>query len=76
EKHKLINIKEKIKEIITAKFQTEDFFISFDKTNFNPYESSIFKERYIKSAFLEIIMHYVKKNSQSIETYGWIAFYI
>ncbi len=76
EKHKLINIKEKIKEIITAKFQTEDFFISFDKTNFNPYESSIFKERYIKSAFLEIIMHYVKKNSQNIETYGWIAFYI
>ncbi|MCD2396612.1 hypothetical protein LRB77_02055, partial [Borreliella burgdorferi] len=76
EKHKLINIKEKIKEIITAKFQTEDFFISFDKTNFNPYESSIFKERYIKSAFLEIIIHYVKKNSQNIETYGWIAFYI
>ncbi|AEL18393.1 conserved hypothetical protein [Borreliella bissettiae DN127] len=76
EKHKLINIKEKIKEIITAKFQTEDFFISFDKTNFNPYESSIFEERYIKSAFLEIIMHYVKKNSHNIETYGWIAFYI
>ncbi|WNY60036.1 hypothetical protein QIA03_00780, partial [Borreliella bissettiae] len=76
EKHKLINIKEKIKKIITAKFQTEDFFISFDKTNFNPYESSIFKERYIKSAFLEIIMHYVKKNSHNIETYGWIAFYI
>ncbi|MGF7101619.1 BB_0208 family protein [Borreliella kurtenbachii] len=76
EKHKLINIKEKIKEIITAKFQTEDFFISFDKTNFNPYESSIFKERYIKSAFLEIIMHYIKKNSNNIETYGWIAFYI
>ncbi|OJH15601.1 hypothetical protein ER70_01750 [Borreliella bissettiae] len=76
EKHKLINIKEKIKEIITAKFQTEDFFISFDKTNFNPYESSIFEERYIKSAFLENIMHYVKKNSHNIETYGWIAFYI
>ncbi|WKC99647.1 BB_0208 family protein [Borreliella bissettiae] len=76
EKHKLINIKEKIKEIITAKFQTEDFFISFDKTNFNPYKSSIFEERYIKSTFLEIIMHYVKKNSNNIETYGWIAFYI
>ncbi|APS98425.1 hypothetical protein Bmayo_01030 [Borreliella mayonii] len=76
EKHKLINIKEKIKEIITAKFQTEDFFISFDKTNFNPYESSIFKERYIKNAFLKSIMNYVKKNSQNIETYGWIAFYI
>ncbi|WKC90606.1 BB_0208 family protein [Borreliella carolinensis] len=76
EKHKLINIKEKIKEIITAKFQTEDFFISFDKTNFNPYESSIFKERYIKSVFLKIIMHYVKENSHNIETYGWIAFYI
>ncbi|MBB6213161.1 BB_0208 family protein [Borreliella californiensis] len=76
EKHKLINIKEKIKEIITAKFQTEDFFISFDKTNFNPYESSIFKERYVKSAFLEIIMYYIKKNSHNIETYGWIAFYI
>ncbi|WKC87897.1 BB_0208 family protein [Borreliella japonica] len=77
EKHKLINIKEKIKEIITAKFQTEDFFISFDKTNFNPYESStIFKEKYIKNAFIQSIMDYVKKNSQNIETYGWIAFYI
>ncbi|WLN25024.1 hypothetical protein KJD10_01025 [Borreliella valaisiana] len=77
EKHKLINIKEKIKEIINAKFQTEDFFISFDKTNFNPYESSmIFKEKYIKSAFLESIINHVEKNSQNIETYGWIAFYI
>lgn len=77
EKHKLINIKEKIKEIINAKFQTEDFFISFDKTNFNPYESSIiFKEKYIKSSFLESIINHVEKNSQNIETYGWIAFYI
>ncbi len=77
QKHKLINIKEKIKEIITAKFQTEDFFISFDKTNFNPYESSIiFKEKYIKNAFIKSIINYVEKNSQNIETYGWIAFYI
>ncbi len=77
EKHKLINIKEKIKEIITAKFQTEDFFTSFDKTNFNPYESSIlFKDKYIKNVFIQSIMSYVEKNSQNIETYGWIAFYI
>ncbi|AJA90039.1 hypothetical protein OY14_01020 [Borreliella chilensis] len=77
EKYKLINIKEKIKEIITAKLQAEDFFISFDKTNFNPYESSIiFKEKYIKNIFLKSIMSYVKENSQNIETYGWIAFYI
>ncbi|WNY68434.1 BB_0208 family protein [Borreliella lusitaniae] len=77
EKHKLINIKEKIKEIITAKFQTEDFFTSFDKTNFNPYESSIiFKEKNIKSAFIKGVMNYVEKNSKNIETYGWIAFYI
>ncbi|QMU99011.1 hypothetical protein F0310_01000 [Borrelia sp. A-FGy1] len=76
-KHRLLNLNEKIEDMIIAKFQAEDFFVSFEKMNFNPYKSSsIFQNKYIKKTFLQNVVNYIKNNTKKIDTYGWIAFYI
>ncbi|AYE36098.1 hypothetical protein DB313_01060 [Borrelia turcica IST7] len=76
-KHRLLNLNEKIEDIITAKFQAEDFFVSFEKMSFNPYKSSnIFQNKYIKRTFLQNVVNYIKDNTKKIDTYGWVAFYI
>ncbi|AHH12222.1 Hypothetical protein BHO_0094700 [Borrelia hermsii YBT] len=75
--HKLLNLNANIENMIIAKFKAEDFFISFEKMNFNPYESSkIFQNKYIKKIFLQNVINYIKNNTTKIDTYGWIAFYI
>ncbi|AHH09736.1 Hypothetical protein BPA_0073700 [Borrelia parkeri SLO] len=77
ETHKLLNLSSNIKDIIIAKFKAEEFFVSFEKMNFNPYKSSkIFQNKNIKRIFLQNIINYIKDNSTKIDTYGWIAFYI
>ncbi|AHH08169.1 hypothetical protein baBA2_000200 [Borrelia anserina] len=77
ETHKLLNLNANIRDIITAKFKAEEFFASFEKMNFNPYESSkIFQNKYIKRILLKNIINYIKENINKIDTYGWIAFYI
>ncbi|UER67403.1 BB_0208 family protein [Borrelia sp. BU AG58] len=76
-KHRLLNLDEKIEYIITAKFKAEGFFVSFEKTNFNPYKSSsIFENKNIRRAFLQNVINYIKNNIKKIDTYGWISFYI
>ncbi|AWG42601.1 hypothetical protein CR532_01070 [Candidatus Borreliella tachyglossi] len=76
-KHMLLNLNDKIEDIIISKFKAEEFFASFEKTNFNPYESSnIFQNRYIRGVFLQNVLNYIKDNTEKIDTYGWIAFYI
>ncbi|WP_024655588.1 BB_0208 family protein [Borrelia hispanica] len=75
--YKLLNIDTNIEDMITAKFQAEEFFISFEKMNFNPYESSkIFQNKKIRRIFLIKVMNYIKKHITKIDTYGWISFYI
>ncbi|AAX17544.1 MULTISPECIES: BB_0208 family protein [Borrelia] len=77
ETHKLLNLSSNIKDIIIAKFKAEEFFVSFEKMNFNPYKSSkIFQNKNIKRIFLQNVINYIKDNSTKIDTYGWIAFYI
>ncbi|AHH10366.1 Hypothetical protein BCO_0094701 [Borrelia coriaceae ATCC 43381] len=77
ETHKLLNLNSNIKNIITSKFKAEEFFVSFEKMNFNPYTSSkIFQNKHIKKIFLQNVINYIKDNTTKIDTYGWIAFYI
>ncbi|WP_421622894.1 BB_0208 family protein [Borrelia sp. MN22-0132] len=77
ETHKLLNLSLNIKDIIIAKFKAEEFFVSFEKMNFNPYKNSkIFQNKNIKRIFLQNVINYIKNNSTKIDTYGWIAFYI
>ncbi|UGQ17015.1 BB_0208 family protein [Borrelia sp. RT1S] len=76
-KHRLLNLSEKIEDIITAKFQAEDFFVSFEKMSFNPYRNAnAFQNKHIKKTFLQNVINYIKDNMKEINTYGWIAFYI
>ncbi|WKC57784.1 BB_0208 family protein [Borrelia sp. P9F1] len=76
-KHRLLNLNEKIEDIITAKFQAEDFFVSFEKMGFNPYKSSkAFQNKNIRRIFLQNVIDYIKDNAKEMDTYGWIAFYI
>ncbi|BDU63114.1 hypothetical protein BOFE_06540 [Candidatus Borrelia fainii] len=77
ETYKLLNLSSNIKNILIAKFKAEEFFVSFEKMNFNPYKSSkIFQNKNIKRIFLQNVINYIKDNSTKIDTYGWIAFYI
>ncbi|QFP42105.1 hypothetical protein F9Y90_03220 [Borrelia miyamotoi] len=77
EKHKLINLNENIEDITMTKFKSEEFFVSFEKMNFNPYEDlKIFQNKPIKRTFLQNIVKYIKNNTKKIDTCGWIAFYI
>lgn len=60
-----------------TKFKAEEFFVSFEKMNFNPYEDlKIFQNKPMKRTFLQNIIKYIKNNTKKIDTCGWIAFYI
>ncbi|WP_024654056.1 BB_0208 family protein [Borrelia persica] len=75
--HKLLNLNANIEDIITAKFKAEEFFVSFERMNFNPYESSkIFQNKDMRRIFLFKIINYIKENTTKVDTYGWISFYI
>ena len=77
EKHKLINLNDNIENITIAKFKAEEFFVSFEKMNFNPYaDLKILQNKHIKITFLQNVIKYIKDNTKKIDTYGWIAFYI
>ncbi|BCR21643.1 BB_0208 family protein [Borrelia sp. HM] len=77
EKHKLMNLNANIENITIAKFKAEEFFVSFEKMNFNPYEDlKIFQNKHIKRTFLQNVIKYINDNTKKIDTYGWMAFYI